>query len=71
MAKSTTCLTPVKRVRLELGLKQCDVAQRAGISAARLCDIEYGKIPHQHEADEIARVLGTEAGKLWAAESQK
>jgi transcriptional regulator with XRE-family HTH domain len=47
----------LRKKRLQLGLKQCEVAQKAGIPVSRLCAGENGYIvlrPDELESAEVA-----------------
>ncbi len=63
-------LVPVKRLRLEIGLRQFDVARQVGISESKLSKIETGRVrPSEHELARLAEVLGVDPEALELAES--
>lgn len=47
-------ITPLKRLRFELGVRQIEIAHRAPISLSRLSLIENGHVTAR--ADELARI---------------
>lgn len=50
-------LTEFKRLRLEKGLRQQDVADRSGIPQHRLSYLERGLQPTKAEAEALIRIL--------------
>lgn len=58
-------LTRIKLRRLEAGLLQVELSQRAQIARARLSEIECGHVqPRPDELDRIAGVLGVKPSDL-------
>ncbi len=51
--------TAIKRIRLELGIKQTDIADKTGISASYLSLVENGKAtPSMSVLKQIAEAMG-------------
>jgi transcriptional regulator with XRE-family HTH domain len=56
---STTIRRTLRRIRLDLGLTQRQLAERVGIDATTVSDYEHGKmVPSILRAREIADALG-------------
>lgn len=64
-------LTPIKLRRLESGLRQIELAQRAQIARCRLSELECGYLtPQPEELQRIAKALGVPAEALAAGTSE-
>jgi transcriptional regulator with XRE-family HTH domain len=60
-------ITPFKRLRFELGVRQIDIAHRTAISISRLSLIENGHVTaRDSELARIAAALGVSAEVLGA-----
>lgn len=58
-------ITPLKRLRFELGVRQLEIAHRASISISRLSLIENGHVTaRDNELTRIAAALGVSADVL-------
>lgn len=68
MATSETTPRPVsalKQARLDLGLRQADVAAEAGCAVSLVSMAESGYQPAEHRRDAIAAAVGASAGSFW------
>lgn len=57
--------SPIKQRRKKLRLTLEQVAERAGTSASRLCQIERGQVPNVVLGHRIARAMKSTIPKLW------
>ena len=59
-------MTPLRQVRLLLGMRQSDVAAAAGLARQTISLLEAGvRSPHLKNAVAISKVLGCDVGALW------
>lgn len=62
----------IRRVRLERGMTQAYLAEKAGITQAMLCQIERGtKNPSLQVGKEISDILGCGMEKLLESDAEK
>jgi transcriptional regulator with XRE-family HTH domain len=58
-------MTPLKRIRLERGAKQTDLAEKIGIDQGYLSRIENGDV---RPSPEVAARIADEIGREWITE---
>lgn len=61
----------IKQLRHQLGLKVCELAERAGISVALLSRIEHGMPPSLHTLEQLANALNVPITQLFAQYSHQ
>ena len=58
-------LTRIKLCRLQIGARQLELSQRAGITRQRLSELECGYVePRADELERLADALGLPVGEL-------
>lgn len=58
-------MTPLKRIRLEKGIKQIDLAGKVGIDQSHLSRIESGR---ERASPDVAAKLAEQIGREWITE---